>query len=1104
MPFTFVPDEEAKSSGFQFIPDPEPDELPSLSRLLDTGEVPLSSPEAGRLTRNLALEKEGVPGITPEAISAASRLRTEPSGPGTIPKLKAAAYDVGRDTVNGLADFLNTPTGMITMGLGPVAGAAKEALVKPVVALFATTLTKGAFDQSKSAVDKFREGDIQGAATDAGNALVQAGMAGAGLRGITTKAEPTGTFGEREMAVFPVTGKVIPRRVVEPTSPAVEAVPTGAATAEGETSSASTIPSPAGASQPEVRTSVGEETPLRQSGEASGAQIEAEPNVPTQEPVANPQLEPAKPEAEAAKPAESAAIPPEVKAEVPADVGPGLGAAEYGEVQGQGDPDIYGVAERVRKQRAAAGQTVAIDPGQGVSAIDAVIHGQEVLEKEPLSAQTAVDTFRKDKSVSYDGFSAVRAKAEKAFQDARRTEEKLGTDSPEYETAKAAAVEWDKVSKEMQTEWHKTGRAQQGQTDIDTGTFTGLERAYREATDKDFTPKQKPKAEKIVKGVKKATAETAAADEAFKSEFKKQIESTNAEKRALDAANKTVREWAAKRAEAENKARVEQAKRLKEAADLQLRAVKRAEAMSAKRARDAAVRAAKEEQRNLADPSIPVWKAANAYLEKGLDSLDEIRNKVAADLGMKVDKVTRLLAQTPRLKYLMDELWKNQQNSRRLKEQAKRWLISQETPLYQRALASVPRAMFGLKVGFHGTVALGTHAPMVVFQPRFWKNYFRDFGKMYKMVGSRAYYENQVQDLMRRPNYTTARRAGLVNDPFVFEDYNSPDTAKYFGGLTGMGNRGYTVLKIIRQDMFDQHWNKLPKLARIPEVAQAIANDVNHATGVVKGKAPAGSNVALFAPRLMASRAMWLVGDPVKAIDTFARWKQATPGDKWQAMAQLKEKAWVAGTFFSLLALNQGFLAAIGSKQKINGIPEAMGGGGINPMESDFLKFKAAGLDVAYGSAMLNMAKLPARMATAIAFEGKTSKLVLEDERIYKIAGDYLRSQMSPFAGTVTDLALGRDYAGRPLPRAGFGLLPGRTDIPKRLKKHGITEPYTWKEYSSIQFTPIPISEGIREVWGQGLGMSDSQIDHYLKSFIIISVMAGTGSRVTEDWNAEK
>lgn len=968
---------------------------------------------------------------------------------------------------------------------------------------------------------------------------------------------------------------------------------------------------------------------------------------------------------------ESPTLPPpaEQKPQPPADVGPGMvgmGGALTGEVETGHGADIYGIAERVRAERAKAGQVAAVEPGKGISAQESVEHGRELLDAG-ANAEQVLSNFEKTKQLSSEDMAVVRAQGERLAQDARRIEEQFGTTSQQYLDAWKRLSDWDARSKAMQTEWHRTGQAQQGETDIDTGTFTGLQRAHKEVTGKDFTPQQAKKAKVVADRSAKATAEAdkakadlntelakeppvpprvkalserlistldksaesalarikkrraegrlfigipveemadyaiygaskitkglvefgkwseemvkdigdfikphlkdiwEAADKRLDFEIKrlapgpagqlvKESVTTGtggmsaAERRAFNAEKKTVRENAVRIANLENKARqaevernnaidaieaaskargektgVKQtreeairtakgaskarllkAERDKATADAQLKAARDAQAQSQARAREYAAKVAQTERRLQGNPMKRVWNRANIYLEKGLDNFDEIRNKVATDLGMTVNQVTRLMAQSPRIKQLANDLWRKQQNARRLKEQAKRWVWSLSTPGYVRALQMVPRAMFGLKVGFHGTVALGTHAPMVAFQPRFWATYVRDFGKMYGMVGSKAYYERQVQDLMRRPNYITARRAGLVNDPFVYEDYNSPDTAKYFGNLTGMGNRGYTVLKIIRQDMFDQMWEKLPKTAQIPEVAQAIADGLNHATGVVKGRAPRGTNVALFAPRLEASRVMWLAVDPAKMLGTFLNWKNASTGDRMFAMNQLKEKAWVFGTLAGMLALNQGFLTATGSKQKINGVPKALGGHGIDPMESDFLKFKAAGLDVAYGSAMLNMAKLPARMATSIMFHGKTSKLILEDERVYKIAGDYIRSQLSPFAGTATDLALGRDYMGRPLPRALFGTIEGPKDIPKRLRLHGVTKPYTWPEYSSIQFTPIPISEGIHEVWGQGLGMSDAQIDHYLKAWAIISIMAGTGARVTEDYQLKK
>lgn len=828
------------------------------------------------------------------------------------------------------------------------------------------------------------------------------------------------------------------------------------------------------------------------------------------------------------------------------EVGPGMGAAlASGEIPETGaGAEKYGIAERIREERAKAGQVDPVEPGVGINTPDSIERGREIIRTDQEAPEKLMTAFEQDpqRGISAEGMAVARAHGEALAAGARTIEDNFGTDSPQYKQAKEALSSWDKRSKAMQTEWHKAGMAQQGETDIDTGSFTGLERAHREATGKDFTPQQKPKAQKIAKQVNAASQSVQIAkaqlNKALNDDFGNLTERSNAEQRAFDAANKTVREAAARAAdaenkarvaeevrrraeekvqedakaraqravdktktsaairaaEAENKARVDQAVRDKQAADIQVRAAKRAQEAAWKVVREAAARAAKAERELMADPGRQIWEKAKAYLDQGIDDFDTIRNKVATDLGMKVDRVTRELAYSKRAKYAADDLWRKQQQARRLHEQAKSWLTSLEVPGYQKALAGIPKILFGLKVGFHGTVALGTHAPTVAFQPRFWKTYVTDFGKMYRMVGSSAYYERQVQDLLRRPNYITARRAGLVNDPFVFEDYNSPDTVKYFVKLSGMGNRGYSVLKILRQDMFDQMWEGLPKTAKIPEVAQAISDGLNHATGVVKGKAPKGANIGLFAPRLEASRVMWLAGDPIKAATTFLDWKNAGPGEKAFAMNQAKEKAWVAGTLVSMLALNQGFLAATDSKQRINF---------DNPFRSDWMKFKAAGMDFAYGNAMISMARLPVRLWVGIKNEGKLNKIILEDENTAKTLFDYARSQASPFAGLTLDLAFGRDFQERPLPRAGFGFLPGRTTIPKRLKAQGVTMPYSWTEFWSEQLTPIPFQEGLKEVW-HGMGMNQEQAKSMNKAVATIAIMSATGGRLTDDWDLKK
>lgn len=819
----------------------------------------------------------------------------------------------------------------------------------------------------------------------------------------------------------------------------------------------------------------------------------------------------------------------------------------FGETDGK--PGIYGVAERVRAERAKAGQVAAVEPGEGISAADSVDLGRQLLNAG-ADPENALSDFEKTKKMSADDMAIVRAKGEELAKAARGIEEKFGTHSPEFKLAWDALSKWDERSKAMQTEWHKTGQAQQGETDIDTGSFTGLQRAYKEATGKEFTPeqaesaKQKAKssreadaaaeeakkklfdnlgkppvvdpvvksiAERIISALDKTASDALARIRARKGRVMSGLDPADLADHAILGASKIAKgfvefsRWSAEMVKDLGDYVKPHLEEIFKASDKHLDELVNKVSPEKREAVRKTVRKATPEQNLEAakkaleshKPGTPftpeqlkaVWSRVKEYINQGVDDFDDVRNKVATDLGLKVDDVTEALASSVPAKRLADDVWKKQQQARRVKEQAKRWVTSQSTPKYLRALSMIPKMMFGMKVGFHGTVALGTHAPMVAFQPRFWSAYVRDFGKMYKMVLSPAYYERQVQDLLRRPNYITARRVGLVNDPFSFEDYNSPDMAKYIGGLTGMGNRGYAVLKILRQDMFDQHWNRLPDSTKIPEVAKAIADGVNHATGVVKGRAPKGTNIALFAPRLMASRAAWLAVDPIKSANTFLDWKNATPGEKQFAINQLKEKAWVAGTFFGLLALNQGVLSATGSKQKVNL---------TDPMKGDFMKFKAAGMNFSYGNPMITMARLPVRMYRIRSSDGgKLKNLVYPDEDSYTVLGEYGRSQLSPFASLATDLWLKADWMNRPLPNS-------KRPVPARLRKEGV-KPYTWPEFLTEEVLPIPAEEAVREVWGKnGMGMSEAQIKQHHKAWATLTVMLATGARLSDDYNAKK
>jgi hypothetical protein len=861
----------------------------------------------------------------------------------------------------------------------------------------------------------------------------------------------------------------------------------------------------------------------------------------------------------------------------------GQGADIGGAWQEGNGGDIYGVAQRVREARAKAGQVAPVQSGEGVSVEAAVEWGRQILANGG-DAEKALRQFESDKKTSFDLIAVTRAKGEELAQAARGIEEKFGTDSKEYRMAQKVLSDWDTRTKAIQTEWHKQGMAQQGETDLDTGSFTGIQRAFKDVTGGDLPASHIPKAKKIASGVAKAEQ----AVEPAKLNLQNAID--NFDERGapiysdyvLKLAEKIVSKLDA-RAEASRQALREMSMRFSAGIDptvfghlanigashiahFGLDFVKWSDAMirdvgpkvkpylkdvfarsqelvdgeanahgiNAEKVKGVVKKTGvKRSPADLAtqqqtfgnfesgQPMNPeqvktLWQRAKSeYIDKGNDDQMDIVHKLAEDLGIPAKDVLRGLAQNKSIKRVADDVWQKQRHARMLKASAKRWVEHAQETALSKVMPAAVRVMFSMKVGLHGTVAIGTHSALTVAtHPVITAN---NFGKMYKLVVSPEYFRMQQYELARRDNYTVAQRNGLVNDMSKMEDFNDPRLVQGFpkmaawfkkqldkvhlGRLSGMGTRGYSVLKILRQDLFDHEWNKLAESKKTDEMAKAIADSVNHMTGVVKAGSHPAANVALFAPKLMLSRLSVIVGDPYRAINSMTKMSNMTPAEKWFAVNQFKEKAKIFAVATGLLYANQQLNNLFGDKKKLNGIPEWAGGGGWNPMASDFMKFRVAGMNFAWGSPFLTMMRLPLRIVQiGMGDGGKAKYLIYPDESMSYEVFKYARTQTSPFMSPIITLVAKSDYQGRPLPKIpGYGEPP---PMKKRLQAEGI-KPYTWTEFALQTALPIPFQEGAKEVFHYGFGLSPKQEEAYLKAFITVSIMGATGGRLSEDWNKD-
>lgn len=843
-------------------------------------------------------------------------------------------------------------------------------------------------------------------------------------------------------------------------------------------------------------------------------------------------------------------------------------------------PATTGIAQRVEESRRSTMNKESARTGEGISAQDSVERGRQLLS-EGKRPEQAVSDFKRTGTISSDSVALVRARHEELARAANKAFDDGGhklTD-PKFQAAEKARQDWwEKAVKPMQTEWHKTGMAQQGETAIDTGTFYGLYRAFKQRTGREMTPKESQAAAELTKkvagsdrsvrsveselidrlnqasGIKDLPRDVQGALKKFIDESRRESRTQKRQqtRKTLDDEAATIKQNIAaefarlktqagknttlsqqglglldpngvitkelvKYAKNRAKAGLTDASQLiddahsmlKEFANVTKRQV--AEALTgigipkreitknewAKvkqniqkglKGEDATKEQFNLQQRVKAGVKISpedaktIWRyARDRYIDKGVEFGDAVQN-VAKDLGANPNQIRRALGEQSGSKPLTDELYRRMSARRQARTAAEAWVANADKPPAVKALENLRDVFFNIKTFGHGTVGPITHAGKNLFIPERWADYFKNVGRTWKAAYSSSYHERLMQDLINDPNYTTARRAGLANEPGKFyDDYQNSQMQKIFGAVGKIGNRGFDVLKTMRQDFFNSQWNKLDDIQKTPEMAKAVADIANHATGAIRSRLPFSglTRGVFFAPSLEGSRWATLIGDPARAINAFTNWGKAAPEEKYFAKQVVSKHAQFLGTYLAALALNQGILSASKSDDKINF---------TDPSKGDWLRFKIAGRSIEPTGGIIGTIDFLGKLAMASVGPKRPGET--RYETMGKAVAQYGRGKLSPLGSTVADVTSQADFAGRPMP---FSSDKGTESKPK----------YSWPEYLLTQHTPIPMSEAVRDIQTnlQKQGVDESKTKAVIKGLMVGAISGGTGVRIGGEYS---
>lgn len=496
----------------------------------------------------------------------------------------------------------------------------------------------------------------------------------------------------------------------------------------------------------------------------------------------------------------------------------------------------------------------------------------------------------------------------------------------------------------------------------------------------------------------------------------------------------------------------------------------------------------KKDNKFTADESKEIWDYAKKnYLDKGVSYRDMI-SQVSNDLGLSWRQVSEAIT-SQKVKPISDAMWKKQSDYRRNQIATKNWVEAQNKFVPFKALRKVSAAFRGVAVFGHGGIFIGTHAGMTLFNPSQWHKVIPAFIRGWKFAyGNRGNYERRIEQLRNSHNYVIAQRAGLKNNPDIINTEEFQKSQEFFKKIGGeAGVKGFNAIKVLRQDLFDYHYNRLSEIEKKdPKSVEQVASLINNATGATNLNIPKWVEEVTFAGGMEAARWGKLTRNPAKATSIAVKAlivpEKATTAERVFAKVWARRVGEQIGTMAGLLVANAAIQSALNPKNPTNL---------TDSKKADYLKFKFGDITIDPTSGMMGTAKFIYGVGKIPFMDKKELRGDTRVQALGKNAAGYVRGKAAPLYSTMADFFAQQDYNKNPLPFS---------DDKPGVGHHKLT----WGEYA-WEKAPLPLAHAAQDMYHSALdnGGDKMTVNHILDGIVSGAVSGGTGLRVGE-YNAEE